>query len=145
MDDLDRLRLLRRAEECSRASLTGTEAPAEGAGEPHRERERVLSLLDESEGVSQRQLALLLGIRPQSLSELLLKLERDGLLERRKNPADRREVLVSLTGAGRERSADFESVRRRAAEAFFAPLSPEERETLTALLEKLVTGTEGWE
>ena len=56
---------------------------------PHRERERVLSLLDETEGVSQQKLSLILGIRPQSLSELLGKLEKDGLLLREKNPADR--------------------------------------------------------
>ncbi len=140
MDDLELIRLLRRAEQRTRADMSGA-GPRESA--PHREREKVLSLLDENEGVGQRQLALLLDIRPQSLSELLLKLERDGLVQREKNPADKREVLVSLTPEGRERSAGFESERRRAAEAVFAPLTPEERETLSGLLEKLVIGTEG--
>ena len=109
---------------------------------PHRERERVLSLLDETEGVSQQKLALILGIRPQSLSELLGKLEKDGLLQRTKNPDDRRETLVSLTAAGRERAAAFETERRRAQEAFLAPLSETERDTLAELLEKLLAGTE---
>ena len=93
---------------------------------PHRERERVLSLLDETEGISQQKLALILGIRPQSLSELLGKLEKDGLLVREKNPEDRRETLVSLTPEGRERAASFE----------------EERETLGALLTRLLDGQE---
>ena len=93
---------------------------------PHRERERVLSLLDETEGVSQQKLSLILGIRPQSLSELLGKLEKDGLLLREKNPSDRRETLVSLTPEGKERAAAFE----------------EERETLGELLTKLIASRE---
>lgn len=107
---------------------------------PHRERDRVLSLLDDTEGISQQKLALILDIRPQSLSELLLKLERDGLLTREKNPADRRETLVSLTPEGKERAAEFEAERRRFGEAFFAPLTDEERETLGELLGKLLAG-----
>ena len=109
---------------------------------PHRERERVLSLLDETEGISQQKLALILGIRPQSLSELLGKLEKDGLLVREKNPEDRRETLVSLTPEGRERAASFEEERRRVGEAFLAPLTEEERETLGALLTRLLDGQE---
>ena len=100
---------------------------------PHRERERVLCLLDETEGVSQQKLALILGIRPQSLSELLGKLEKDGLLLREKNPDDRRETLVSLTAEGKARATSFEEERRR---------SGEERETLGALLTKLLEGQE---
>lgn len=143
MDDMELIRLLRRAEQRSRTDPVWTDPDREDdLSAPHREREKVLSLLDEREGISQRQLALLLGIRPQSLSELLLKLERDGLIHRRKNPADRREVLVSLTSEGRERSAGYESGKRRAAESFLSPLSPEERETLGALLDKLLNGTE---
>ena len=109
---------------------------------PHRERERVLCLLDETEGVSQQKLALILGIRPQSLSELLGKLEKDGLLLREKNPDDRRETLVSLTAEGKARAASFEEERRRAGDAFLAPLTEEERETLGALLTKLLEGQE---
>ena len=109
---------------------------------PHRERERVLSLLDETEGISQQRLALILGVRPQSLSELLGKLEKDGLLQRSRNPDDRRETLVSLTPAGKERAAVFEEERRRSVEAFFRPLTEEEKETLSALLDKLLAEPE---
>ncbi len=109
---------------------------------PHRERERVLTLLSESEGISQRKLAVILDIRPQSLSELLGKLERDGLVERRKNEEDRREILVSLTALGRERAESSERAREDAAERFLSPLSREERETLSAMLQKLIFAAE---
>ncbi len=113
-----------------------------GGEQPRRDRERVLSLLDETEGISQQKLALILGIRPQSLSELLGKLEKDGLLLREKNPEDRRETLVSLTEEGKARAASFEEERRRTGEAFLAPLTAEERETLGQLLTKLLEGQE---
>ena len=102
----------------------------------------MLSLLDETEGISQQKLALILGIRPQSLSELIMKLERDGLLLRSKNPEDRRETLVSLTEAGRQRAAEYEQQRRFREEDFLAPLTAEERSTLTGLLRKLLRGGE---
>ena len=113
-----------------------------GGEQPHRDRERVLSLLDETEGVSQQKLSLILGIRPPSLSELLGKLEKDGLLLREKNPSDRRETLVSLTPEGKERAAAFEEERSRTTEAFLAPLTEEERETLGELLTKLIASRE---
>ena len=159
MDNTELIHLLRRAARHSREGVEegrfGMPPPPEGllppegpwhrpgihGGEqPHRDRERVLSLLDETEGISQQKLALILGIRPQSLSELLGKLERDGLILREKNPEDRRETLVNLTAEGRERAAVFESERARAGEAFLAPLSEEERETLAELLRRLLEG-----
>ena len=157
--DMELLQLLRRAAETSRrpeepdrhpfGGPHGPHGGEEGRGPhspehrpPHRERERVLSLLDETEGISQQKLALILGIRPQSLSELIMKLERDGLLLRSKNPEDRRETLVSLTEAGRQRAAEFEQQRRRREEDFLASLTAEERSTLTGLLRKLLRGGE---
>ena len=160
MDNTELIHLLRRAARHSREGMEegrfGMPPPppedgpgfgpppggpgSHGGGQPRRDRERVLSLLDETEGISQQKLALILGIRPQSLSELLGKLERDGLILREKNPEDRRETLVNLTAEGRERAAVFESERARAGEAFLAPLSEEERETLAELLRRLLEG-----
>ena len=166
MDNHELTELLRRAARLSREGMEegrfGMPPPPPGEGEkrgphgirpeggwpggpmerPHRERERVLSLLDETEGVSQQKLSLILGIRPQSLSELLGKLEKDGLLLREKNPSDRRETLVSLTPEGKERAAAFEEERSRTTEAFLAPLTEEERETLGELLTKLIASRE---
>ena len=101
-------------------------------------RERVLLLLRESEELAQTRLALLLEIRPQSLSELIGKLERDGLVQRRRNPADRRETLVSLTAAGEERAVSYRQGSERQRADFFSVLTAEEKRTLAGLLEKLL-------
>ena len=87
--------------------------------------------------MSQSRLAELLDIRPQSLSELLVKMEGDGLIARTQSSEDRRQIIVSLTEEGSCRVAAFREMHRRHAEAFLAPLTAEEKITLAALLKKL--------
>lgn len=105
-------------------------------------RERLLVLIDKERQVSQNKLAAYLSIRPQSLSELLVKLERDGYILRTKNEEDKRETLVSLTEKGEARAKEVESARTQQAEAFFSPLTQEEKDTLFELLKKLFSREE---
>jgi DNA-binding MarR family transcriptional regulator len=68
------------------------------------------------------------------------RLEGAGLVERRPDPRDRRGKLVALTGTGmalidRAFTAHVENEMR-----ILAALSPEEQQTLTRLLAKLVHG-----
>jgi len=52
-------------------------------------------------GISAGQLAELLRVHPGTLSAAVNRLERRGLLERRKDPRDQRRVLLGLTAKGR--------------------------------------------
>lgn len=103
---------------------------------------RILTTLREIDHLSQKNLAQILSIRPQSLSEVLAKMESDGLVTRTPGSADRREVLVRITDAGRAKIASYEDERREYAASFFAPLSDEEKDQLTALLGKLLANEE---
>jgi DNA-binding MarR family transcriptional regulator len=58
-------------------------------------------------------LALIQGITQPSMTVLVGRLERSGLVERHDDPADRRVALVALTRAGR---ADIQARRRLAAD-----------------------------
>ena len=60
------------------------------------ERERILKIIDISENISQRKLAQIISISPQSISETLTKLENDGYITRTKNQNDKRETLIFL-------------------------------------------------
>jgi MarR family transcriptional regulator, organic hydroperoxide resistance regulator len=64
-----------------------------------------------------RELVAATAQRPSTLTGVLDRLERRGLIERAANPADRRSVLVRLTSAGRtgaERvAAAFDELERR--------------------------------
>lgn len=109
---------------------------------PSMARERLLRMIGEEEGISQKQLAHRFGIRPQSLSELLGKLEKDGYIARRQNENDKREILVYLTDQGRIRSEEVEKERSDRMEQMFSALTEEEKETLITLLNKLLPETD---
>ncbi len=72
-----------------------------------------------------------------TISALLDGLENQGLIERARDPNDRRRVLIQLTEAGR--TAALEHAPRLAAHAseLFSIYTPQERETLLHLLGKL--------
>jgi len=59
----------------------------------------VLVRLERSQGLSQNDLAALLDVQPITLGRLIDKLCRDGLVERRPDPADRRINRLHLTPA----------------------------------------------
>ena len=89
------------------------------------------------EGINQKDLAFLLGIRPQTLGEMLQKLEERGLIERKKSEADARAIEVTLTDEGRARAAEIAERRALAAADIFATLTDEEKSQLAAILDKL--------
>jgi MarR family transcriptional regulator, lower aerobic nicotinate degradation pathway regulator len=97
----------------------------------------ILALLDEGARETQGQIAQALGYDKAQLVGLLDELEEAGLVERRRDTADRRRHLVVMTTAGRKA---LERLRRLSAEldaAFLAPLSDKEREQLHSLLLKV--------
>ena len=70
--------------------------------DPTRGQGRILAMLKIQPEIKTRELAYLLGIRQQSLNELLNKLEKSGHVERRPSEEDRRVMVVRLTEKGRE-------------------------------------------
>ncbi len=80
------------------------------------------------------ELADRLGIVPRSLTTVIDALEEAGLVRREIDPRNRRAILLSLTDRGAAVREELREARRRAAEALFAPLSAQDRETLAGLL-----------
>ena len=98
---------------------------------------RILDLLADRGPVGQRELAELMGIDHSALVVLLNPLEDARLVKRERDTVDRRRHVVTIAPAGRRRLAQADQAFRDAEDAFFAPLSPEEREQLHGLLSRL--------
>lgn len=125
--------------DCPRHGGKGHKGPGKHHSGMHQRQgqARALVMVNGHEGISQKDLAFGLGIRPQSLSEMLVKLEEDGMVERRKSEEDARVTNVYLTDAGRERAQGIETSRKERADAAFAALTDEEKEQLNYLLGKI--------
>ncbi|MDL4816256.1 MarR family winged helix-turn-helix transcriptional regulator [Actinomadura opuntiae] len=60
-----------------------------------------LTVLERHDGLSAAQLARDSFVTAQSMADMVRALETRGLVRRERNPANRRELLILLTGAGR--------------------------------------------
>lgn len=99
----------------------------------------LLRLIATTPGQSQRAIARQLGTPPSRLVTLVDGLEDRGLVERRKNPDDRRNYALYLTDAGEAAMKDVATVARAHEDAICAPLEAAEREQLRTLLARIAT------
>lgn len=104
---------------------------------------RVLATLDEFGPASQAELGRRSSIHLSDMVATMNELAEHQLIERTPDPSDRRRNVISLTPAGEERLRLLEERLAAAQEALMAPLSPREREQLTALLSRLVDYHDG--
>lgn len=108
-------------------------------GDPRKGQGRILSILKMQPEISQKELSYLLEMRPQSLGELLTKLEKKGYISRTPSKEDRRVLIIRLTKEGQEATQAQES----GDEAFsfdqvFECLEEEEQKNLSDYLGKII-------
>ncbi|WP_406452240.1 MarR family transcriptional regulator [Streptomyces sp. NBC_00876] len=92
--------------------------------------------------VTQKSLIEALGVDPSILVSLLNDLERDDLVHRRRDPADRRRHIVEITPEGTARLESADSALDTVERELFADLSERERTALRKALGKLRTSPE---
>jgi len=83
-------------------------------------------------------IALDLGVTARTLTTMVDALERQGLIIRVPDPADRRAIQLELTEQGRAIVEPLGQAVESASEVIISPLNPDERQTLLRLMTRLI-------
>ncbi|MFO1168432.1 MAG: MarR family transcriptional regulator [Rhodoblastus sp.] len=83
------------------------------------------------------ELARGLSLDKTRLSRTVSALEKRGLVQRRTNPQDNRETLISLSRAGERAYARMIASAEATNQALLAPFEPQDREALRMLVDRL--------
>lgn len=97
----------------------------------------ILGLLRSRPGISQQELAEVLGMLPSRVVAFVDDLETAGYVERVRDDADRRRYALRMTDAGRTALRTIGDVSRAHDAAITAALTTAEHETLGGLLERI--------
>lgn len=100
--------------------------------DPEHGQGRIIELLKKTGPLTQKDLAYFLGVRQQSLGELVHKLEEAGYVTREQMPEDKRANIVSLTDKGK--AVEMSRTQMNAA---FECLTGEEQEILKSYLQRI--------
>ena len=102
----------------------------------------VLRALGGGKSLPQKDLVLLARVEQPTMAEMLVRMERDGVIERKPNPEDKRGTLVSLTRASRTRIPKAMAALMEAERSATLGLSDSEKKQLRELLERVVKNLE---
>ncbi len=108
------------------------------SGHIHRGQGRMLAMLKMKPGITRNELSYLMDMRPQSVGELLAKLEHQGFLLRTPSSEDRRAVDITLTEKGEEAAAQTEQQRQEFVNVLNF-LSDDEQAQLDHILTRIIT------
>jgi len=103
---------------------------------------KVLCYLQRNEGISQVQLAFLTDTDPMTLVRILDRMEGDGLIERRSDPADRRARRLFLQPAALPVLKEIWRVSDRARTECFSRMPLADRDQLLNLLQQMQANLE---
>ncbi|WP_027400396.1 MarR family transcriptional regulator [Anaerovorax odorimutans] len=103
---------------------------------------KTLRLIEQNDGIRANELAILLDIRPSSLTQKLDKLEIDGNIKRIRDRRDARVVRIYITDEGREALEQRKKERQQIKQDFSDCLTEREKEIFCELCDRLSNNLE---
>jgi DNA-binding MarR family transcriptional regulator len=105
---------------------------------PYVVRYHILKCLERPGSHHPTELSVALNVKKNTLSELLDRMVRDGLVRREIDPDDRRMITLRVTTAGRSAVRAFEKKLMANMREFFKTLAEDDRRDLVEAIESLV-------
>jgi MarR family transcriptional regulator for hemolysin len=105
----------------------------------------VLSMLSGGRQLSQIELARQARVEQPSMAQLLTRMERDGLIKRVPDPADRRSSLIMLTEEAARRLPAGRAILRQSNVEMMQGMSAAETAQLLSLLQRVLDNVDGIE
>ncbi len=102
------------------------------------EQGRILHVLWENDGISNRELSKKSGLAMSSLTTMLERMEEKKLLERRVDENDKRKSLIFLTDYAKSLKSEYDEISDKMSEISFEGISNEERLAFETTLEKVL-------
>ena len=99
---------------------------------------RLLAALEEFGPASQAELGRRTGIDSSYVVEVINELAEGGLVERTRDPEDRRRNIITITPAGIQQLRRLDEVLAGIQDELLAPLSTDERDELARLLRQVL-------
>ena len=123
-----------------RANQVATEqfAAALGEGNLTPRQVQVLSALEAHEGASQTRIVDLTGVDRSTLADIMRRLQKNKLIERRRSKADARAYVLKLSETGRKALAQGKPALDEVERSMLAPLSAAARAELLTMLARIV-------
>ena len=102
------------------------------------EQGRILHVLWENDGISNRELSKKSGLAMSSLTTMLERMEEKKLLERRVDENDKRKILIFLTDYAKSLKSEYDEISDKMTEISFEGISDEKRLAFEVTLEKVL-------
>ena len=106
---------------------------------------RILYVLWQEDGVPIKTIAERCGLAITSLTTMLERMEKSGLIIRQQDSGDKRKALIFLTDKAKALKEDYDAVSDRMSAIFYQGFTEEEIRNFEERLERIRLNLEGWQ
>lgn len=106
---------------------------------------RILYVLWQEDGVPIKTISERCGLAITSLTTMLERMEKSGLIIRQQDSGDKRKTLIFLTDKAKALKEDYDAVSDRMSAIFYQGFTEKEIRTFEEHLERIRLNLEGWQ
>ena len=106
---------------------------------------RILYVLFQEDGVPIKTVSEKCGLAITSLTTMLERMEKNGLIQRRQDSADKRKTLLFLTDKARDLEQDYIAVSEEMGDIYYQGFTEEEVKAAEGYLDRIRLNLEGWQ